>query len=56
MKSIFTNKESFKTKAYSAALKDRYNLTVKETTMSQLYQTLASLVNANLDKNYDAIY
>src|SRR5690554_6938725 len=53
MKSIFTNKESFKT-AYSAALKDRYNLTVKEATMSQLYQTLASLVNANLDKNYDA--
>ena len=53
MKNIFTNKESFKT-AYSAALKDRYNLTVKEATMSQLYQTLASLVNANLDKNYDA--
>lgn len=48
---IFTNKESFKT-AYEKALSDRYNLTVKEATMSQLYQTLAVLLNKNLDINY----
>jgi len=52
MKNIFTNKENFK-KAYEALLKENYNLKVNDATMSQLYKTLAILVNNNLKVDYD---
>src|SRR5690625_1018243 len=52
MKNIFTNKENFK-KTYEALLKENYNLKVNDATMSQLYKTLAILVNNNLKVDYD---
>jgi len=53
MKNIFNNKNDFK-KAFETALKDTFNVEVKDANMSQLYRVLATLVNANLDKNYEA--
>lgn len=48
---MFKNKTNFK-KAYEGMLKERFNITVQEATMAQLYEVLAIMLNQNLESDY----
>lgn len=49
---LFENKDNFK-KIYLEELKNKFNIAIKDATISQLYEVLAYLVNDNLKEDYE---